>query len=90
MLLSDPKGHYKYIGNDILMYGETQFFWPPPLVDLYDREADTDVSTASSLWVAKSAWVGGKVEKLVKAVQKALGEGAQVGAFRICKTSLQC
>ena len=84
-LLEDPKGSFKYIGVDYLMYGETQFFWPPPLVDLYSRNEAVDVSTASSLWVGRGIWCAEHMEDLLAALQSYFGGKSAIGAFQLCE-----
>ena len=84
-LLSDPKGAFKYVDNDYVVYGESQYFWPPPLVDLYARCDETDASTASSLWVPKNVWHSEGLVGIMEALQAVFGKGAHLGAFRLCK-----
>ena len=83
-LLEDPKGGFKYIGVDFLVYGETQFFWPPPIVDLYNRNDELDVTTASSLWVARGVWRADSQE-IITALHSFFGATAHVGVFQLCK-----
>lgn len=89
-LLGDSKGGFKYVGNDFLMYGETQFFWPPPLLDLYAKglESETDASTASSLWTVKDLDWGKDVDTLAVKLRDYFGVNAKIGVFGLCRTRL--
>ena len=73
------------MGNDYLVYAETQYLWPPPLLDLYNRDSEYDASTASSLWVAKGAWTAEIVQELLGGLHQVLGQQACIAAFQLCK-----
>lgn len=86
-LLEDQKGAFKYIGIDLIVYGETQYFWPPPIVDLYIRDDELDISTASSLWVARGVWRT-ESRELINTLHSYFGENALVAVFQLCKSEL--
>jgi hypothetical protein len=85
-LLEDPKGGFKYVGADYIQYAESQYFWPPPIVDLYSEELQQDTSTASSLWTAKGVWNEAQAERVQLEVRALLGT-ASVGFFQLCTCS---
>ena len=86
-LLEEQKGGFKYIGNEFIEYGETQYFWPPPIVDLYLKDGKLDVSTASSLWVARGLWREDSQE-IIQTLHNSFGDRALVAVFQLCKTAV--
>lgn len=87
-LLEDVKGSYKYVGNDFLVYAETQFFWPPPILDLYSTSGpDVDAMSSSSMWIAKGIWKGGALQGMMDGLRERWGRDALIAAFQLCTYS---